>query len=146
MLRFGGAAASGLAGALVAAFAFVAGFGPPAAGQPPSRTTLDGVFTSEQAERGESAFFANCADCHEIAEFSGPEAMFETERGKSVWPIFDFMWSEMPEDRPAWLEPDEYADILAFLLHRLGMPPGPEELAPDPEALRRLMLVYPGDD
>jgi hypothetical protein len=108
-----------------------------------TRSTLDGVFTVQQARRGESSFYAQCVDCHDIAEFSGPEAVFQKERGNSIWPIFDFMWSEMPEDRPAWLEPNEYADILAFLLSEFGMPAGNAELEPDPDTLRSVRLVYP---
>ena len=101
---------------------------------------LDGIFSAEQAARGERSFVAECMDCHELPEFVAADGILDSRRGESLWPMFDFMWSEMPEDRPAWLEPGEYADILAYLLREYGMPTGQRELRADPEYLRTVSL------
>jgi hypothetical protein len=106
-------------------------------------STLDGIFSAAQADRGEESFVSQCTECHELAEFVGPDAFFVSEVGKPLWPIFDFMWSEMPEDRPAWLDPEEYADILSYLLREFGMPAGTAEFPADPQFIKTIQLDEP---
>jgi S-disulfanyl-L-cysteine oxidoreductase SoxD len=107
------------------------------------RTTRDGVFSSAQVERGRESFDGNCADCHEIEEFTGAGAYFEEMDGEPLWRVFDFIWSEMPEDRPAWLEPQEYADILAYILSVYGMPTGEADMPIEQTALDGIHLARP---
>ena len=57
--------------------------------------------------------------------------------------MFEFIWSEMPEDRPAWLEPEEYADILSYILSVYGMPTGPTDLPTDEETLEQITILGP---
>jgi mono/diheme cytochrome c family protein len=107
------------------------------------RSTRDGVYSELQAERGRRSFETHCTECHELAEFTGVGAILAEREGERLWEIFDFMWSEMPEDRPSWLEPDEYADILAFLLSAYGLPAGSEALPADRSLLRSVRLNRP---
>lgn len=131
---------SGRLAAVAAALAVV----PVATGQsPPQRTVRDGVFSVEQVARGERAFARVCADCHEIAEFTGVGAYFERAEGDTVWKVFDYIWAQMPEDAPSSLEPEQYAAVLAYLLGVYGLPAGPEPLPTTPAALRRIVLTGP---
>src|SRR5688572_4652369 len=93
-----GAAALGLAATLVA--------------QTGSRTVRDGVFTSAQAQRGARVFESICTSCHEIAEFTAAGAYLEDVEGKPLWETFEFISTEMPEDDPGSLRPEEYSAVL----------------------------------
>lgn len=88
------------------------------------RTIQDGVFSAEQVARGRASFVWECRECHEMEEFTGAGAYLEGMDGEPLWDVFEFIWNEMPEDRPAWLEPEEYADILAYILSVYGAPTG----------------------
>jgi mono/diheme cytochrome c family protein len=106
-------------------------------------TLSGGLFSSEQAGRGERAFLRECTDCHEMAEFTAAGAFLEEQRGETLWSVFEFIWSEMPEDKPAWLEPDEYADILAYILSIYGFPSGPSDMPIDRDALESVTIESP---
>jgi hypothetical protein len=46
----------------------------------------------------------------------------------------------MPKNEPGSLSPEEYADVLAYLLKLNLMPAGPAELPPDSSALRTIRI------
>jgi mono/diheme cytochrome c family protein len=108
-----------------------------------ARTIRDGVFTPAQAERGAQVFGSICTNCHEIAEFTGPGAYLEDVEGKPLWETFDFVSSEMPEDDPGSLRPDEYAAVLAYIFSVYGQPSGEAELAVDRKSLEAITIVRP---
>jgi mono/diheme cytochrome c family protein len=108
------------------------------------RSTRDGIFSAAQAERGRAAFLWNCMECHELEEYTAAGAYLEEMEGETIWEIFEFIWSEMPEDNPSWLEPEEYADILAYILSVYGMPAGEQELPTDKAKLEAIVVQGPG--
>ena len=124
-----GAAALGLAVALAA--------------QTGRRTVRDGVFSAPQAERGARVFESICANCHEIAEFTGEGAYLEEVEGESLWETFDFVSSKMPDDDPGSLRPDEYAAVLAYIFTVYGLPSGERDLPIDQESLETITIVRP---
>ena len=111
--------------------------------QTAGRTVRDGVFTSEQAERGARVFGTICTNCHEIAEFTGPGAYLEDVEGKPLWETFELVSSEMPEDDPGSLRPEEYAAVLAYIFSIYGVPSGEAELAADQTSLEAITIVRP---
>lgn len=134
-----GAAAAAL---LVTAGAFSAD---PAAQD--ARSTLDGVFTAEQAARGADAYQQECAQCH-----------LEDLLGDGIAPSligapFHFRWSElsvgdmlvairttMPQGAPASLSPRAYVDIVAYMLERNDFPAGDVELPTDQDVLESIII------
>ena len=124
-----GAAALGLAVALAA--------------QTGRRTVRDGVFSAPQTERGARVFESICTNCHEIAEFTGVDAYLEEVEGESLWETFDFVSSEMPEDDPGSLKPDEYAAVLAYIFSVYGLPSGERDLPVDQQSLETITIVRP---
>lgn len=80
------------------------------------------VATAEQVARGRAIFEARCAKCH------GPEGQGATEGPQLIGQpnglsgyrtakgLFDFVTSDMPADAPGSLRPEEYWDVLAFIL------------------------------
>jgi hypothetical protein len=102
-----------------------------------------GAFLPEQVERGKAVFDVECTDCHEMEEFTGPGAYFEEQQGETLWTVFEYIWAEMPEDKPAWLEPEEYADVLAYLLSVYGFPAGDRALPTERDPLSNIELTVP---
>lgn len=113
------------------------------AAQNGARTIRDGVFSAAQAARGERLFESICINCHEMAEFTGPDAYLEEVEGKPLWDTFEYVWSEMPEDDPSSLNPEDYAAVLAYIFSVYGMPSGDADLAVDRDSLRSITIVRP---
>ena len=102
------------------------------------KTVWSGVFTAEQAARGKEKAVAECAACHGM-ELKGDLAP------TLVGPDFIDHWYDarlgemalrlqntMPQSAPGSLKPEEYADIVAFILLENGFPAGTETLAMTP--------------
>jgi mono/diheme cytochrome c family protein len=103
-----------------------------------AKTVNDGVYSEAQAARGQTAFENRCTNCHDTARFSG-DAFIENWAGRPLADVFDVMSATMPEDNPGGLKPQQYADILSYILKLNGFAPG-EELKPTPEAMRSVTI------
>jgi mono/diheme cytochrome c family protein len=106
-------------------------------------TIRDGVFSTAQVERGRELFNGICTDCHEIEEFTGVGAYLEEQEGETLWDVFEYIWAEMPEDNPASLEPNEYADVLAYVLSVYGMPAGAADMPIERAPLDKVKIARP---
>lgn len=113
------------------------------AAQSGERTVRDRVYSQTQAARGEQVFETICMNCHELAEFTGAGAYLEDVEGKPLWETFDYISSEMPEDDPASLLPEEYAAVLAYIFSVYGLPSGEVELPVAKEVLEAITIVRP---
>ena len=113
------------------------------------KSVLEGVFTDEQAKRGEKVFTDSCATCH------GPKLMGTDTGGPPLsGPDFVNGWKDMslgallnkinmdmPSNAPGTLTPEQYADVLAYVLNYNKYPKGQKELAKDPEELRPIRMA-----
>ena len=113
------------------------------AAQDGQRTIRDGVFSAAQAARGERLFESICTNCHEITEFTAAGAYLEEVEGKPLWETFEYIWAEMPEDEPGSLNPEDYADVLAYIFSIYGLPSGVASLPVDRESLEAITIVRP---
>ena len=101
------------------------------------RSTADGVYTPEQAERGRVEFVANCEGCHVYKEpdDAAPELsgnyFWDRWREDKLTTLYDHMTTRMPKEAEGSLSEDAYVDILAYLLFERGLPFGAEELTAD---------------
>ncbi len=100
---------------------------------------LDGVFTSDQATRGERTFQLVCSSCHTTAEHTGRK-FAEKWGGSSVGDVFDLISNTMPDGDPGSLRPEEYAGVIAFFLKESGYPEGKQELPADSAALMKMRI------
>jgi hypothetical protein len=50
------------------------------------------------------------------------------------------MSTQMPKEQPGTLEPEQYADVIAYLLKINGAPAGKKELPPDEKALKWIRI------
>jgi quinoprotein glucose dehydrogenase len=111
--------------------------------QTPRKTVLDGVYTAAQAERGAALYQSNCAKCHEGADVDGPpltgDPFIDRWREDSLSSLFEFIKSDMPQDKPGKLDERMYRDVLADLLQVNMYPVGNQELSA--ESIRNTLLV-----
>jgi hypothetical protein len=115
------------------------------------RTTLEPVFTQEQAGRGrELVIKIGCANCHNSDLGGGLEetpglignefmAMWQGQLLREL----DTQLTSMPADGTYKISPQERVDIIAFLLGINGAPMGKDELPPDPKVLAGIKIKFP---
>ncbi|HEY5907578.1 MAG TPA: c-type cytochrome [Vicinamibacteria bacterium] len=104
------------------------------------RTTRDGVYTAEQAERGKEVYQRACAECHAL-DWYRSEAV-RAWNGAPVYNLFDLILSRMPPTNPGSLKTREYVDILAYVFALNEQPVGPQELPTRPEALKDIRIQW----
>src|SRR5262249_59536598 len=128
-------------GCAVLAFCAVPGQEP----APTVRSVWDGVYTEEQAKRGEPVYTKECAACHG-AELMGGEsapaltggAFLANWNGLTLGDLFDRIKKTMPQTSPGKLTRQQNADVLAFMLNRNKFPPGKTELYKQSDMLKEI--------
>lgn len=113
--------------------------------QQPATTTWDGVYTAEQAKRGETAYGTACASCHggDLAgdgfapALSGSE-FANTWNGTPVSDLYERIRSSMPPSGPDEVPAAEKVDIVAYLLKANKFPEGTTELPSQAEAMKTI--------
>lgn len=116
----------------------------------PSKTTMDGVYTPEQAMRGRDLYGDKCYFCHgrallgdgEYPALSGNRFTNEWETNP-VSLLFDRIRTSMPIKQPGTLSRQQAADLTAFLLYFNGYPAGKQELSTRSEMLQDIQIVLP---
>jgi mono/diheme cytochrome c family protein len=111
-----------------------------------TRSVWDGVYTDQQAKRGEPKYRENCADCHgddlegdaEAPALSG--AMFQTNwDGLPLGSLYQRIRRDMPLNKyVGTLSPSVNADILAYILKVNRFPQGGAELSHAAELLNQI--------
>lgn len=108
--------------------------------EPPMRSSLDGVYTVEQAQEGARVYQRVCAECHAKDEYTGD--MMAGWEGAPLYDLWDIITSTMPENNPGSLSRSEYVGILAYILELNNMPAGSEELSSRASALRNILFRW----
>ena len=109
------------------------------------RSTASGVYTDEQATRGRDTYQMQCKSCHTPASHTGPTFASWWDR-KPLSDLYQFVTTRMPKNEPGSLQPDEYVDLIAYLLKLNDLPSGSEPLPADSLALRKIRIeVKPGN-
>ena len=102
------------------------------------KTVWSGIFTAEQAARGKEKTVAECGSCHgEMMEGAlAPTLMGDDFIGHwydaKLRELADKVTMTMPAQSPGSLTPEDYADVLAYLLQLNGFPAGQETLSVAP--------------
>ena len=110
-----------------------------------SRTVWDGVYTEDQAKRGEPIYRKECAACHGDMLTGGESAppltggaFLANWNGLTMGDLFDRIRKTMPQSAPGRLTRQQDADILAFLLSVSKFPAGKTELYRQLEMLKEI--------
>jgi polar amino acid transport system substrate-binding protein len=118
-------------------------------------SSAEGVYTTAQAERGLTVYADHCLRCHgedlETArggtEYGIPSPPLAGRQfllnwdGKGVDELFTLVQTTMPKNVTSRLKPEQYADVVAFLLQQNEFPEGDAELPPDPVRLKAIRLA-----
>ena len=115
--------------------------------EPPrsERSVWDGVYTEEQAKRGEEVYEKQCSACHgdklagrESAPPLTGGAFFSNWNGLTLGDLFERIRKTMPQNAPGKLSRQQNADILAYMLSFNKFPPGKTELYRQTEMLKEI--------
>jgi mono/diheme cytochrome c family protein len=105
------------------------------AAQAPTRTTWDGVFTAEQADRGAQIYQGMCASCHgpqlggiDAAPPLNGGSFYANWNGVTLGEMANRVKVSMPANMPGVMSRQQVADVLAYIFSRNGMPTGEAEL------------------
>jgi mono/diheme cytochrome c family protein len=116
-----------------------------------AKSTSTGVFTEEQAKKGEAAYQRICASCHGTDLHSTePEAPDLTDgafkfgwQGKTIAERFDIIRKTMPPQRTGSLDDQTYLDIVTYILRFNNVPSGNQALQPDLDKLKQIVIAVP---
>ena len=103
------------------------------------RSVWDGVYTEDQAGRGQTVFNTSCASCHGPADFTG-DTFFGSWEASAVLDLFSQVQKTMPMDSPGSLPPENYADVIAYFFRANQFPAGKSELPTVPEQLKLIRI------
>jgi S-disulfanyl-L-cysteine oxidoreductase SoxD len=113
-------------------------------------SVLGGIYTDEQAKRGETVYAQTCANCHgatlaggEMAPaLTGPDFIAGWMK-QSVHDLFVRVHEDMPQDNPGTLTPEQASDAVAFVLATNKYPAGKSELPTDKDVLKNIKFEAP---
>jgi S-disulfanyl-L-cysteine oxidoreductase SoxD len=109
-----------------------------------------GIYTADQAHRGEAAYKKQCVSCHGDAldgagpypPLSGDEFLAKYE-GQPIINLYDMIQKLMPADKPGSLTRPEAADLLSYILSFNKLPVGKTDLPSDEDSLKKLVIPKP---
>jgi len=113
-------------------------------------SSVGGVYTEDQAKRGEAVSNKFCTSCHG-PELSGGEAgptlvgleFLGNWNNLTVGDFYDRVHSTMPADAPGTLTPQQTSDVMAYVFKLNKFPAGTSELPTDLAALKGIKIEQP---
>ena len=108
-----------------------------------SRTVAEGVYTQDQAARGQ-AVYKTCAPCHgQVLEgdLGPPLTGDDFVKSWNQFPLSDLVikiQNTMPQNDPGTLTRQQTADVVAYILTSAMFPAGKTELSADDAALKQI--------
>jgi hypothetical protein len=103
-------------------------------------TTLSGVYTDQQASKGESIYTGVCLYCHDEWDHTGP-AFKQNWDTRTAFDLFETIRTTMPNDDPGKLPREDYANIVAYLFKVNKMPSGRKPLPSDIAGLKQIVIA-----
>jgi S-disulfanyl-L-cysteine oxidoreductase SoxD len=106
-----------------------------------------GVYSDDQAKRGEAAATKLCTSCHG-PELSGGEAgptlvgleFLGNWNNLTAGDLYDRVQSTMPADAPGTLTPQQVSDVMSYIFKLNKFPAGTTELPTDLAALKGIKI------
>lgn len=115
--------------------------------QEPSRSVWDGVYTGEQAGRGQALYNRHCASCHADTLMGGEMSpplvggdFLSNWNGLTVGDLFERIRTTMPQDKAGKLTREVNADITAYILSVNKFPSGNTDLPHATEFLKEIRI------
>ena len=111
------------------------------------RSVWDGVYSAEQAKRGQARYTELCGSCHGDTLGGGESApplaggeFLANWNTLTVGELFDRTRSTMPQNKPGSMNREATAEIMAFILSSNQFPAGKEALPLDSQVLRQIRI------
>jgi mono/diheme cytochrome c family protein len=111
------------------------------------RSVWDGIYSTDQAKRGQERYNAQCASCHGQALEGGESApplaggeFLANWGGLTVGELFDRTRSTMPQSKPGSLTREANAEVLAYVLSANQFPAGKADMSPASEVLKEIKI------
>jgi mono/diheme cytochrome c family protein len=115
--------------------------------QAAAQSAWDGIYTTEQAERGKTLYFSECVMCHgpTLLGLKGGPALKGTRfrvnwNGRTADQIVELIRRTMPAGAPRFLNRAQSADLTAFIFSEGGFPAGEAEMKPDIADLKKIVM------
>jgi len=112
-----------------------------------TRTVWDGVYSDEQATKGEGLYAQYCASCHGGSLEGGdvPPALAGSDflsnwNGLTVGDLFERIRVTMPLDKPQTLSRDYNSAILAYMFQVNKFPAGKVAMPGQTEVLKEIQI------
>jgi len=113
------------------------------------QSVWDGVYTDDQARRGEAHYARSCESCHG-ADLSGNpvdeipalawDAFLLHWNDRTIKDLYDSIKRSMPQDKPGSLNARAYVDVIAYLLQVNKFPSGAREIGLNPDVLANIVI------
>ena len=109
------------------------------------KSVKEGVYTADQAKRGEPIYKEQCAACHgDDLMGSGPMPPLAgndfAKNWKTVGDLFDKIHTSMPASAPGSLSEAQTADLIAYIFSVGKYPAGQAELPAKMDALTQITI------
>jgi hypothetical protein len=104
-------------------------------------STIDGIFTLAQVERGVDLFESTCSECHDPVDWTEPGFKDRWE-GQSVFQLWYYINDRMPYENPWSLSRQQVTDALTYILSLNDLPAGDTELATDDDSIDDYWIVW----
>jgi uncharacterized protein len=115
---------------------------------PGGKTIWDGVFTDQQAQRGQQVYQRACAACHldslqgdDVSPSLVGKGFLARFAGQSAHEMVQNLRASMPQNAPDSLGDRAYIDLVSFLLKANGSKTGSLELPLDVAELEKIAIV-----
>src|SRR5689334_17135542 len=112
-----------------------------------TRSVWDGVYSAEQAKRGQARYNAQCASCHGPSPEGGESAppltggeFLANWSGLTVGELFDRTRNTMPQSKPGSLSREANAEILAYVFSANQFPAGKTDMPQATEILKEIKI------
>ena len=112
-----------------------------------TRSVWDGVYSGDQAKRGQELYAKECAACHGSDLTGGESApplagagFLSNWTSLTVGDLFERTQKSMPQNSPGKLTRAQNADIVAYVLSANRFPEGKADLDKQAEALRQIRI------
>ncbi|MBM3818579.1 MAG: cytochrome c [Acidimicrobiia bacterium] len=107
----------------------------------------DGVYTAEQAKRGERVYAENCGFCHGddlkgsdvIPALTGADFL-GSWKGKTAADLYEKIQTTMPATAPGTLTPAQTSDSIAHMFAVAKYPVGSAELSAKADELKQIRI------
>ena len=115
-----------------------------------TKSANDGVFTADQATKGDAVYKEQCAACHgDNLEGSGPmpplagKDFLTNWQGKTVADLFEKTQTSMPATAPGTLTPEQTAHLMAYMLSVSKYPAGSNPMPDKMDDLKAITIDAP---